>query len=224
MLLAPLCLFAREALAAETVDIGVLQDSELKVVQKQLYSRAGRAEVGAALGVIPFDAYTISPKVGVSGGFHITNGLGIELQAAGGYGLKTGVYNELAGPRYGVAVEAYRYLASAEAAVQLTPIYAKMNLGGKKVIHHDVYALVGGGVTMEQSVLPSADTVFAPTLPVGIGTRLYMGQSLVLRGELRDSVLYEYRKQSQSHGIKQNAAITLGVSFLTPSSGGGASK
>ena len=216
MLLASLVLSAPRALAADTIDIGVLQDSELKVVQKQLYSRAGRAEIGAALGAIPFDAYTIAPKAAVSGGFHITNGLGVEVQAAGGYGLKTGVYNELAGPKYGVAVEAYRYLASAEADVQFTPIYAKMNLGGKKVIHHDVYGLVGGGVTMEQSVLPSADTVFSPTLPVGIGTRLYMGQSLMLRGELRDSVLYEYRKQSQTHGIKQNAAITLGVSFLTP--------
>lgn len=198
------------ALAADPVDIGVLKEEHIKVVQRQLYTKEGRTELGFHLGVMPFDGYTWAPNAALSGTYHLSEAVGVELKLGGGYGLKTAQYIELEGPAYGVAVEAYRYLGGFEADLQWTPIYAKMNLFGKKVIHHDVYLLGGAGLTVEQSLLPSADMAFAPTIPLGIGARLFLGESSALRAELRDSLLIENRAQSETTALKQNVGVNLG--------------
>ncbi len=201
--------------AKDTLDIGVLKNSEVKVVQKMLYRKEGTLELGAALAVMPFDGYTIAPKLALSGTKHFSDTVAVELQLGGGYGLENAVYTELAGPTYGVAVEAYRYLAGAEVDVQYTLAYAKMNLGGKRVLHHDVYLLGGAGVTLEQSLLPPGDVGLSPTIPVGIGTRLFLSKTALMRLELRDSMLIQYRSQSDTWGFKQNVGIGLGISLLT---------
>lgn len=201
--------------AKDTLDIGVLKNSEVKVVQKMLYRKSGALELGVGLGVMPFDAYSITPQLTLVGVKHFSDTVGAEVQLGGGYGLESGTYTELASATYGVAVESYRYLASAEADLQYTLAYAKMNLGGKKVVHYDVYALVGAGVSLEQSMLPSADIAIAPTVPVGVGARLFLSKTSLFRLELRDSLLLEHRAQSDTWGLKQNAAVTLGLSMLT---------
>jgi outer membrane beta-barrel protein len=217
LLTASLALAADPArdIAKDTLDIGVLKNSEVKVVQKMLYRKEGTTEFGAMLAVMPFDGYTIAPKLAVAGVRHLSDTVGVEVQLGGGYGLENAVYTELAGPTYGVAVEAYRYLAGVEADVQYTLAYAKMNLGGKKVVHHDVYLLAGLGATLEQSLLPPGDITVSPTLPVGVGTRLYLSKTSLLRLELRDSMLVEYRSQSDTWGFKQNVGIGVGISLLS---------
>ena len=205
-------------IAKDTLDIGVLKNSEVKVVQKMLYRKAGAFEMGGALGVMPFDAYTITPQLSVSATKHLSDTIGMELQIGGGYGLESATYADLAGPTYGVAVEAYRYLASAEVDLQYTLAYAKMNFGGKKVVHYDVYLLGGAGVSLEQSMLPAADLSIAPTVPVGVGMRLFTSKTSLVRLELRDNAMRYYRVQSNTWGFKQDAVISLGLSIL---SGGG---
>lgn len=202
------------ALAQDPVDIGVLQNSDLKVVQKVLYTKDGRAEIGVNLGMLPFDGFTFAPQLKANGGIHFSDTLGAEVQLGGGYGLANGRWNELAGPSYGVAVEAYRYLASLEADLQWTPVYAKMKLGNT-ILHHDVYLLAGAGVTLEQSLLPSADIAIAPGIPLGIGTRVWLNKNGAIRAELRDTVMYEFRKQSGTGAVKQNVGITLGYAVFT---------
>ena len=216
-----LCLFVATAFAAEsatiakdTLDIGVLQNSEVKVVQKMLYRKEDKLEIGVGLAVMPFDGYTIAPELGIVAGKHFSESLGAEIRLGGGYGLENAVYTELAGPLYGVAVEAYRYLASAEADLEWTPIYAKMNFGGKKVVHNDVYFLFGAGATVEQSLIPDYDIVISPTVPVGVGSRIYLSKTTFLRAELRDSMLIEHRIQSDTWGFKQNVGLGLGLSVL----------
>jgi outer membrane beta-barrel protein len=201
--------------AKDTLDIGVLKNSEVKVVQKMLYRKEGALELDAMLAVMPFDGYTITPQLALSGTKHFSDTFAVEVQVGGGYGLENAVYTELAGPTYGVAVEAYRYLASAEADVQYTLAYAKMNLGGKKVVHHDVYVLAGAGATLEQSLLPPGDVTVSPTLPVGVGTRIYLSKTALMRLELRDSMLVEYRSQSDTWGFKQNVGIGIGLSLMS---------
>jgi outer membrane beta-barrel protein len=195
------------------VDIGVLSDSDIRVVQKVLYTKADRTEIGAHLGVMPFDGFTFAPQLALTGAMHSSDTFGLEVQVGGGYGFKTARYALLESPSYGVAVEAYRYLASATATAQWTPVYAKMNLGGT-IVHHDVYALAGGGVTLEQSVLPGGALTLAPTIPVGVGARLWVGKNTAVRLELRDNLMIEHRAQSQTTAFKQNVAVTAGISTL----------
>lgn len=207
-------LLASSAFAQEPVDIGVLKNSDLRVVQKALYTKEDRLELGAALGVMPFDGMTVAPQLALSGTMHLSEQVGVELQLGGGYGFKTGRYVELESPTYGVAVEAYRYLASLQADVQWSPIYAKMNLGNGTILHHDVYLLAGVGGTLEQSVFPSGEITVAPTVPLGIGARVFLNPDTALRVELRDNLMTEYRAQSQTWGFKQNAAVSVGLSFF----------
>lgn len=201
--------------AKDTLDIGVLKNSEVKVVQKMLYRKSGALELGAALGVMPFDAYTITPQLSLSATKHFSDVLGAEVQLGGGYGLESATYADLAGPTYGVAVESYRYLASAEVDLQYTLAYAKMNLGGKKVVHYDAYVLGGVGAALEQSMLPSADITIAPTVPLGIGMRLFASKTSLVRVELRDNLMIYNRVQSGTWGFKQDAVVSIGLSLLS---------
>lgn len=207
-------LAASLALAEEPVDIGVLKNSDLRVVQKVLYTKEKRTEFGVSVGVLPFDPFTVAPQLTASGAMHLSEQVGLELRIGGGYGLKTGNYVELEGAAYGVAYEAYRYLASLEADVQWSPIYAKMNLGNGTILHHDVYLLAGAGATLEQSVFPSGDISIAPTFPIGVGARVFVNPNMAVRVELRDSILAQYRVQSATWGLKQNGAVSVGLSFF----------
>lgn len=204
-----LLLLASVALAQDPVDIGVIKNEDIRVVQRVLYTKEDRLELGAHLGIMPFDGKTFSPQLALSGAMHFSEFVGAEVQLAGGYGLKTAEYKQ--DEALGLARESYRYLGSFQADIQYTPIYAKMNLGGRKILHHDVYFLAGLGATIEQSVFPSADLSVAPTLPFGIGTRVWLSNKLALRAELRDNAMVEYRKQSDGWYFKQNPALTIGL-------------
>lgn len=210
---------APSALAAEPVDIGVIKNEDVRVVQKLLYPKEDRTELGVSLGAMPFDGFTFAPQLGIVGVKHFSEFVAVEGQLGLGYGFKTARFNMLEGPAYGVAVEAYRYLASVQADIQYTPIYAKLNLGGGRILHHDVYVLGGLGATLEQCVLPTDKPGEAfgvsPTVPLGIGTRVWLGPNLALRGELRDSLMVEQRAISDTWGFKQNVSVSLGLSMFS---------
>jgi len=214
LLMASFALAQDAAPAPATVDVGVLKNSDLRVVQKMLYTKEGKTELGLSLAVMPFDGYTVAPALLASGTKHLSEQVALELQVGGGYGLKNGVYTQLESATYGVAVEAYRYLGSVQGTVEYAPIYAKMNAAGT-ILHHDVYVLAGAGLTVEQSVLPSGELAFAPTLPLGVGARVWLKKGKALRVELRDNLMIERRAQSGSTAFKQNAVVSVGYTSFT---------
>lgn len=204
-----LFLLASAALAQDPVDIGVIKNEDIRVVQKVLYTKEDKLELGAHLGIMPFDGKTFSPQLALTGTKHFSEQAGVEVQVGGGYGFLTAEYKQ--DESVGLAREAYRYLASVEADFQYTPIYAKMNLGNRRILHNDVYILGGVGATLEQSVFPSADITIAPSFPIGLGTRVWVKDNLAVRAELRDSLMAEYRVQSLGWYFKQNTALTIGL-------------
>lgn len=214
-LLAGAALLAAPARAQEVVqpvDLGVLRDSEVMVVQKLLYPMAGRTEVGLHLGLLPFDPYTVAPSLRGTATLHRSETLGFELAVGGGYGFKNSTYLEMEGPAYGIAPEAYRYLASLGVAAEWSPAYAKLNWRGNRVFHHNFYLLGGLGGTVEQSVLPSADLAVSPGLTAGVGLRIFHGEATSLRVELRDDIFIQSRAQTESSALKQNVAVSVGLS------------
>lgn len=208
-------LLASTALAQETIDLGKLTDDDLTVVQKQLYPKTGRTELGLHVGLMPFDAFLFTPNLQFSADLHQSEKLAISVLAGGGYGIKNGTTRQLESPTYGVAPFAYRYLASALVGAQYSPIYAKMNLGGAQVVHFDVYFAGRAGVSFEQSVIPDGAFALAPTLSPGIGSRFFLNDTTALRVELRDDVLLQRRALTSSWHIKQNAGVTVGITKLS---------
>lgn len=216
-MLPSLALFASTtlALAQDPVDIGVIKQSDMRVVQKLLYPKAERAEISFGLGWMPFDPYLTTPNLQVGFNAHRSENFAIGGVLGGGYGIKNGTYRTLERPPYGVAPDAYRYLASALVGVEWAPIYAKMNLSGKRILHHDVYLAGKGGVSLEQSAIPGGGIAVAPTVSIGLGARIFTGKTGAIRVELRDDMLVEHRKLTDSTHFKQNANLMIGYSILS---------
>jgi outer membrane beta-barrel protein len=202
------------ASAQETLELGTLTDDEINVVQRRLYPKSGRMELGAHLGVMPFDAFLVTPNAQLSLDLHLKEKLAFSVLAGGGYGLQNATSRQLQSPTYGVVPFAYRYLASALAGVQWAPIYAKMNFDGARVVHFDVYFTARGGVTLGRSIVPDGSFSLGPTVSPGLGTRFFLGPKTTLRVELRDDILLERRALTDSWHIKQNAGVTVGLTFF----------
>ena len=206
------------AFAQNAVDVGVIKNDDVKIVQNLLYPKTDRSELGAHVAVMPFDAYTFTPAGALSYARHFAEDIGIELTVMGGYGMKNATYKELEGPAYGVAPDAYRFLGSAMVDFQYSPIYAKMNVLGQRIFHHDVFFTGGLGVTFEQAIQPDATSVTAPTLGLGAGARIFTGKNYALRLQLRDDILREKRAKTvdtQAWFIKQNVSVVIGVTKLS---------
>ena len=207
------------ALAQETIELGKLTDDDLTVVQRILYPKANRSEFGVHAGLMPFDAFVFTPNLQVSYDKHSSEKMSVSVMAGVGYGIQNSTSRQLQTPTYGVAPFAYRYLGSALVGVQWSPIYAKANVGGAKVVHFDVYVSGRGGVTLEQSVIPDGSLALAPTLSPGIGTRFFLSEDSALRIELRDDALLERRALTSSWHIKQNLGVTVGLTKLSARKG-----
>lgn len=206
---------AAPALAQETVDIGVIKNSDITVVQRLLYPKKGRTEVGVHLGVMPFDAYLTTPNVQLTFDMHRSESFALSAAVGGGYGLKNATYRELTGPAYQIAPDAYRYLASALVGVQWAPVYAKANLNGSRIVHFDVYGTARAGITLSQSVIPKGGTAVAPTVSLGVGGRVFQGPRGTVRLETRDDLMVEHRQLTDTTHFKQVVNLTVGYTMLS---------
>ena len=210
--------FGHPALAQSPVDVGVIKDTDIKIVQKLLYPKAGRTELGGHLAVMPFDAFTFTPAAALTFAKHNREDLGFEGILMGGYSLKNARYTELEGPAYGVSPDAYRFLGSVMFDTQYSPIYAKMNVAGQRIFHHDIFFTGGLGVTFEQAIQPDNSLAVAPTLGLGVGARIFTGNGYTFRIQLRDDILREKRAKTadtQAWFIKQNVSVVIGMSKLS---------
>ena len=204
--------------SANPVDVGVIKYSDMRVVQKLLFTKEGKAEYGFALGWIPFDSYTTTPIGVVSGGYHFSDEWGVGLAIDGGYSMKNFTAKQLESTAYGIQPDAYGHILGVFAEAQWTPIYTKFSWRGKKVVHHDMYLLAGAGGALEKALMPDGVTTFSPGGAVGMGFRVYTGPSSFLKLQIRDDLLIQERVKTadtQATFLKQNAQITVGYSFLT---------
>lgn len=213
-LAATLWLAPSTASATETLDIGVLRADDVQVVQKLLYPKEGRTEIGVHLGWMPFDAYLTTPNIQVSWTAHQSETLAFGGVIGGGYGLPTAAMRQLRSPRYGVQPDAYRYLASVLGGVEWAPAYGKVNLNGARIVHYDFYGAARVGATLEQSLIPTGGVTVAPTVSLAAGTRLFHSENGSVRLELRDDVLLEYRKLTERWYVKQNVNLIIGLTWL----------
>jgi len=212
-----LALFSSQANAQETIDVGVLKNSDITVVQKVLYPKSGQMEFGGHAGWMPFDAYTSTPIISLTGGKHLSETLAAELAVGGGYSLKNRTHLLLEGPAYGIVPDAYAHIGSVMATALWSPIYAKMNWQGTRIFHHDIYGLAGIGAAYEQAMMPDASGNVAPALGLGVGARIFLKNGRALRIQIRDDLLWQTRvktEDTQSHFLKQNVGLTVGYTFF----------
>lgn len=200
--------------AQETIDVGLLKNKDIKVVQNQLYGKEGMKEVSLHAGMMPFDAFSITPKLEASYANFMSDSLGWEVALGAGYGLTNGAYRRLSDN--GSVPDSYRYLTSLVGDVQWSPIYGKMAYQGNRLFHYDLYALGGGGLTVEQAFMEDKSWSFGPTISAGLGSRIFFSDGTILRVQLRDDfVLQQRSKTSEVQGLylKQNMTVSVGYTF-----------
>lgn len=210
----PLLFLSTAAFAQQTIDVGLLKNEDIKVVQKQLYGKEGMKEISLHAGVMPFDAFSITPKFEGTYGMFMSDTLGWEVALGGGYGFTNTNYRYL--EDFGKVPDAYQYLGSVIGDVQWAPLYAKMAYQGTKLFHYDVYSLGGGGLTVERAFMEDKDWSFAPTVSLGIGSRIFFSDGTILRVQLRDDFLLQKREKTvdtQGRYLKQNMTISVGYTF-----------
>lgn len=159
-LLSVLLTFPSEAAEGPRPDqtLGVLRHGELAAVQKPLYPTEGRLELGVGVGLIPNDAFVTGGMLALSATWHARPELGVELALGLGRGWETYASRTL--QAQGVRVDAYSPVALASLDAVWTPIYAKLNLLGRRVVHFDVAAVAGAGLFLAERTIYN-DTVAA---------------------------------------------------------------
>lgn len=208
--------------AQDPIDLGVLRNEEIKVVQNRLYPKDGASEMGGGVSVLPVEPYTVGFGVDLWYGQHLSETMAWTARLGGGWHAGNGHWGELTSPAYGVVPEAYGYVAGLMGGVEWAPVYAKMAWKDGRVWHHDLYVplLVGGTVEriVEEELLEADGSPWsiAPTIGVGIGTRIFRVKGGAIKVEIRDDVLV----QPRASGVwrpKQNIGLHIGYASLKAS-------
>ena len=71
--------------------------------------------------------------------------------------------------------------AAALLGVEWSPIYAKLNWNGGRILHFDVYLGLRVGASVESSVIPDGGLVIAPTGSPAIGGRFTLSRAVAVR-------------------------------------------
>ena len=202
--------------AQETVDIGTIAEQDIVVVQRLLYPKDGRTELGVHLGVMPFDAYLFTPNLQLSFDKHFGEKTSLSVLVGGGYALGNATFKELQTPALGKTPDAYGYLGSVMAGLAWAPVYAKANLGVDRIVHHDLYGVARLGVTIEHSAIDRSIITPSPTVSLGIGARVWTNQTYAVRLEVRDDLMMQRRSLTSTWHFKQNANLSVGITRFSP--------
>lgn len=205
-------------------DLGLLANEEVRVVQENLYEKAGHLEVGASLGAIPNDPYYLAGTVGVVGLYHLSETLGVGLAIHGATGGPTQEADRLS-EFGGAAVDSYAPTLLVDLDAQWTPIYAKLNLLGQAVVHYDVYVAGGVGAFLaRRSILEGVSAGADPavgawnspaSVNLGLGNRFFFRAGDKVQAvhlEARDH-LFLAENPDGSRWLKNNLHLTLGWSI-----------
>jgi outer membrane beta-barrel protein len=213
-LLATATALAAEPEPVDPVDLGVVRSEEVVVVQRLLYPKSDRTELGLGLGWAAWERYLTTPSVQLSVDVHRSESLAFSGVLGLGWGLPNGLHNELRRD-HDVQPYAFRYLGSLLFGASWSPIYAKASVSRRRVVHHDLFLAARAGATLERSVIPQGGMPVAPTISPAVGARVFLPNGMALRAELRDDIVFERRKLTGDWGVVQRFFVVVGVSALS---------
>ena len=164
--------------------------------------------MGAHVGLMPFNPYTLTPRFCSTDSMQ--ENLGWEAAAGGGYSLKM-VPSNIESPSYAISPDAYRYLSLCWFMHNILHL-AQNELEWKGCISPR-HLLYWGGITIEQ-LLPDKDMAFQ-TLSLGIGSRIYNTKTSAFRIQFRDDLFAGTSKTSEIQRLyfKHNLMLAIGYTI-----------
>jgi outer membrane beta-barrel protein len=199
-------------------EIGVLQDDDVRVVQKMKYVKKGNHEVGFIITTQPWNAYVGGVMAGLNVTFNPLEQFGIELAVLGGYGWGNGHWQDvtfLAGETSltGLGTDAARQLAGGHLNIVWSPIYGKFAWGGRKVGHFDINFTLGGHGFFAQRLEANAGFRALAGPSLGIGAKIFLTPKAALKIDLRDHISLETRTYTGKFTARNNFQFGIGVAF-----------
>jgi len=215
-------------------------EGKIRPVSGQLYGKAGRFELTPSGLLSLNDAFFTKYFGGLKATWHFSEFLSVSGEYATGAAARTGsavVCPANQGCRPASTAELYQVpgritsLASLEGA--WTPVYGKLNVFAEKVAHFDLGLFAGVDLVGHEAVQAAGaadDLVAAGQKPptksalgghVGLGVRLFLGDAVALRWEIKD-VIYavdvpNWQEAGRARRDVQNQLFTgLGVSVFFP--------
>jgi outer membrane beta-barrel protein len=212
----------------EAAKIGEYTKEGVDVVQGRVFRKALRHEFTVMGGFIPNNQFLMYEVVEARYAFHFREGLGFEGTFTQGFSQEKPILDDLRhipcpSPTSDIDGDG---VFDVTCPVELenppdpmqqayfgnliwSPIYGKVALFSKKVIHFDLYALAGAGM-----VANSRSNKFA--FDVGIGFKFFANQWMSVRAEFKDMIVNE---GAPFNHVVNNLFFLLGASFFLPPHG-----
>lgn len=207
------------------------KERDLKVIQKRVYEKANRHEIGILLGMIPNDSFFNYFPVGLRYDYFFLESVALEV--AGAYvpssssSLRKDLLEFSGGAIQGVQLpERVQWYAGLN--VYWAPVHGKVSLFTTKLTSFDIGLLVGLGILGSQKEQDGkwvtrksyGDAVpFNLMANLGLGFHLFLTDYLALRLDYRHYIFPALPDRGQSewsNGVRSLAEITLGLGYFTP--------
>ncbi|MBP7125484.1 outer membrane beta-barrel domain-containing protein [Myxococcota bacterium] len=209
------------------------KEREVRVIQKRIYEKDQRHEIGLLVGIIPNDSFFNYFPVGLRYDYFFLESVAIEV--AGAYVPSTDS---------NLRKDLLKFSGNAISTVQIpervqwyaglnafwAPIHGKLSIFNAKLTSFDIGVLIGLGVMGSQIYdnLKKSWTTrwsydgnvpFNLMMNLGLGAHLFLTDYLALRLDYRHYIFPAYPGKGNSEwsdGVRSLAEITLGLGYLTP--------
>jgi len=203
------------------------KDTEFKVVQNRLYTKAKRYSIAPAFGNILNDNYTSNYNVGFIGNYYFSERTGVEVAGWKTFSSNADFVGDF-GKQFGVIPDHNMHQGFLGVAYNYIPIYAKLSLLDKKILYFDMGVSAGVGATFLSAstfaspptfVAPTATSQTLPTLTLDVTQQVFINEKMALRLDLRNHFYQEniYDAGNGSQKRTKNtyeSSLMLGLSFF----------
>lgn len=192
------------------------QFSEISIIQRKYMPKTERFQVFGGLVALTNDPWFYG--LGLSGrlGYHFTENWGIEANAFGLTSSDKQSVTDLKANN-GISTDS---IIKTKGYLGLDavwyPIYGKLSLANRKIVHFDMYFAGGYG----QSSISGTDKGTAPTLHLATGQLFAVTKSVGVRWDFSwnyfTATQYDKNSGLSSQGNFSNLLLSVGVSYLFP--------
>ena len=187
------------------------KNREIRVIQKRRHLKEARWEGTFFTGVIPNDDFWIYFPVGVSGGYFLTETVGIEVNAAYVSRTNSDLLNFLRDSDLGVLLPQQLQWHSGVSGIW-SPFHGKVGLFASKLFHFDFSVIFGVGVIgtgvkeLEQNPYEGKIDISGN---LGAGFRTWLDKDVALRIEYR-----HYFYPAEGGGVSFPVEFIVGASYF----------
>jgi outer membrane beta-barrel protein len=171
----------------------------------RLFVKQGRHELTATGGYYASDLFSGTYVVGGAYTYHMTDQTAVEF-GGGVTHANADIIRAIEDDRGQVLADNYARVIYAESLLVWSPVYGKLRLGGS-IAHFDLHLDAGVGV-VDSSTSRGAMGVG------GVGMKLFIGQALAFRIDVRDRVFRQ--ELLDEHFLVNDVAVTAGFSLFAP--------